>query len=540
MTKYQKMVENKRKPTLYWCKNCGVPLLKKICENCGQEGREIGFDLKPMFKDECEFLEREIGKKLPGGGWQDGLWMRLKTIWYNGKRFLRLSADGKPKIIKEYNTDWDIPINKPTEETLYKANKSTLENLENEAISFIQKIINEYPIRKPVVSFSGGKDSTVVSHLIRRALATNDVLHLFGDTTIEYPDTYEFIDKYSKGNSIPFESTNCGHSFIEMCNLLDPPSRINAWCCSVFKAGPISSIMNAINGKKGVISFEGIRKNESNSRRNRERIYVNKKIVHQISAYPIHEWKEIEVWLHILTKRLDFNVTYRKGLPRVGCIYCPHNAAYTDYLLKINYPKEVQKWEDFLLNYAKSIGKKDPGEYVSSGAWKRRVGKSNGKSLIYVRKVPSKENTNATHFILNRKIEEDFLERFKPFGKTEIFSANESNCFIVKDTVTNEDLFTVSRLGENSLYVNLLTEKNKHYLLQHVEKQIRKYQACILCGACVGICPEDAIKINPHFRVLDDRCSHCGRCLTTKFIKSSCISLNSQQQSRSFSNVNRI
>lgn len=534
------MVENERTTSLYWCKNCGVPLLKKGCENCGQDGNKICSDLKPMFKEECEFLEKEIEKKLPGKGWQDGLWMRQKTIWYNGKHFLRLSADGKPTIVKEYNENWDIPINKPTEETLYKANKSTLDVLENEAISFIQTIVNEHPIRKPVVSFSGGKDSTVVSHLIRRALTTNDVLHLFGDTTIEYPDTYEYIDKYSKGKSIPFESTNCGHSFIEMCNLLDPPSRINAWCCSVFKAGPISSIMNTINGKNGVISFEGIRKSESNARRNRERIYVNKKIVHQISAYPILEWKEVDVWLYILTKRLDFNVTYRKGLPRVGCIYCPYNAAYTDYLLKIIYQKEVQKWEDFLLKYAKNIGKEDPEEYVSSGAWKRRVGKSNGESLIYVKKVPSAKNENIMHFILNKKMEEDFLERFKPFGKIESISENVDNGFIVKNASTNESLFMIRRLGEKSLYVDLLTEKNKHYLLQHVEKQIRKYQACILCGACTGICPEDAIKINPHFRVIDDRCSRCGRCLTTKFIGSSCISLNSQRQSRGFLNVNRI
>jgi len=552
------MEENKRTNPLYWCKNCGVPLLKKRCENCGQDGNKICSDLKPMFKEECEFLEKEIEKKLPGKGWQDGLWMRQKTIWFNGKHFLRLSADGKPTIVKGYNENWDIPINKPTEETLYKANKSTLDVLENEAISFIQTIVNEHPIRKPVVSFSGGKDSTVVSHIVRRALATDGVLHVFGDTTIEYPDTYEFVDELSKENYSPFKATNYGRNFIEMCNLLEPPSRINAWCCSVFKAGPISSIMNTINGKNGVISFEGIRKRESNSRRNRERIYINKKIVRQISAYPIHEWKDLEVWLYILTKRLEFNRAYRKGFSRIGCMYCPNNTAYNEYLLRINYSKEVQKWESFLLNYAKKIGKEDPAEYISSGAWKKRVGKSDGESLVYVRKVPCLKNTNAMHFILDKKIEADFLERFKPFGKIEEFSDNVGEGIIVRDAATDESLFMLKivenisilkqeskvdpswRLGEAFLCVDLLTVKYKHYLLQRIEKQIRKYQVCILCGACSGICPEDAIKINPHFKVLDDKCSHCGRCLTTKFIKSGCISLNSQQQSRSFPNVDRV
>jgi phosphoadenosine phosphosulfate reductase len=54
------MVENERTTSLYWCKNCGVPLLKKGCENCGQDGNKICSDLKPMFKEECEFLEKEI------------------------------------------------------------------------------------------------------------------------------------------------------------------------------------------------------------------------------------------------------------------------------------------------------------------------------------------------------------------------------------------------------------------------------------------------------------------------------------------------
>jgi len=47
---------------LWWCKNCGVPLLKQKCENCGSIGKKICSDLKPMFKEECEFLEKETNK----------------------------------------------------------------------------------------------------------------------------------------------------------------------------------------------------------------------------------------------------------------------------------------------------------------------------------------------------------------------------------------------------------------------------------------------------------------------------------------------
>ena len=43
-----------------------------------------------------------------------------------------------------------------------------------------------------MVSFSGGKDSTVTSHVVRTALGSNDILHIFGDTTLEFPYTLEY------------------------------------------------------------------------------------------------------------------------------------------------------------------------------------------------------------------------------------------------------------------------------------------------------------------------------------------------------------
>lgn len=538
---------------LWWCKSCRVPLLRKECEICGYEGVKICSDLKPIFNEECRFLEKEINKKLPGKSWQDGLWMRYKTIWFNGERLLRLSANGKPTIIKEYLYKIISHREPVTSEALYKANKSTLDQLEKEAMSFIKEIIKAYPGKRPVVSFSGGKDSNVVSYLVREALGTNKVLHIFGNTTIEYPDTYNYIDRFFENNGgIPFQENSSTHTFLEMCELLGPPSRINAWCCTVFKATPIAAIVNRVNGEHGVISFEGIRKKESARRRNRQKTYVNKKIVHQLSAYPILDWKEIEVWFYILIKGLDFNDAYRRGFSRVGCMYCPNNVPYNEYLIKTYYPAEIRKWEDFLLDYAKKIGKEDPLEYLSSGAWKMRVGKSEGQSLAYVKKVPCLKNMNAMHFILNKPIYEDFIERFKPFGQTEEFSDHIGDGFIVKDSATHEELFMIKRvndisilkkeskidsnwkLGEEFLCVDIFTTKNSYHLLQTIERQIRKFQVCVSCGACASICPTNAIKINPHFAIREEKCIHCGRCISSKFIPFGCVTLNSTRQGKEY------
>ena len=541
--------------SLYWCNRCGVPLLSCHCENCGEKGIKMCSDLKPMFEEECEFLEEETGRLLPGKGWQDGLWMRYKTIWFNGRRLMRLSAHGKPVIIKEYLPIDTLrkPHNRVSPEILYRANESALDQLEQEAISFVRDIVELYAERKTVVSFSGGKDSLVVSYVVRKALGTDNILHMFSNTTIEYPDTLEYIKQFRESNGgIPFYENSSDHTFLDMCKLIGPPSRINAWCCSVFKSAPIASMVNQIKGKHGIISFEGIRKRESIRRRNRERVYINKKIVHQLSAYPMLDWREIEVWLFILTKGLGFNQAYEKGFGRVGCMHCPNNTPYNEYLVRTYYVQPAQQWTSFLLDYAKETGKADPFDYVASGAWKMRVGEGQGKNSAYVRKVPCLKNMNAMHFLLDREVTDGFIDKFKPFGRIEEFHDNVGEGFIVKDPITGESQFMIKRvkniellnreskidpsweLGNEFLCVDLLTTKGHHRILQDIERQIRKFQACVLCGACAGICPTNAISINPHFRIDEDKCIHCRRCITTKFIRDSCIALHANQQTKKY------
>ena len=537
----------KSKPSsLYWCKNCGVPLLKKTCENCGYDGHKICSDLKPMFKEECEFLERETGKKLPGKGWRDGLWMRYKTIWSNGRRIFRLSSNGKPAIIKKYpfNVDSDHTGCRPTKEILYRANKSTLDVIEHEAISFIQQIVKEYPERKPVVSFSGGKDSMVISHLVRKALQSAEILHIFGDTTIEYPDTYEYIKNFKeKHPQIPVVEVKAGVGFIDMCKRLEPPTMINHWCCNVFKTGPISNFVNKINNKdnsKGIISFEGIRRKEGTARRNYQRIYNSKKVSSQISARPIIEWTELYVWLCILKNHLDFNEIYKKGFTREGCMYCPSNSPYTDFLLKKNYPNLFNTWYSFLKRSAREIGKKNPDDYIESGAWKIHIGISNKtKRAVHLDKQLCPRSADITQYSFNKPFFPIGLEVFKPFGElVHIEGSLESAIgtdsekisgrhIIVKDIKTNMPLFGFQKEKNSSqICVTPFKKRGFRQLKNQIERQLRKFQVCVSCGACVGVCPTGAININPHFRVDEEKCIHCGRCLSTKYLKGGCVALN--------------
>lgn len=57
------------------------------------------------------------------------------------------------------------------------------------------------------VAFSGGKDSVVALDLVQRALPHNSFKVLFGDTGMEFPDTYDVVNKtkeYCEGQEIEF------------------------------------------------------------------------------------------------------------------------------------------------------------------------------------------------------------------------------------------------------------------------------------------------------------------------------------------------
>ena len=82
-----------------------------------------------------------------------------------------------------------------------EANKIRFNYITEEAITYIQSYKDRYDINEMLVSFSGGKDSTVTSHLVSTALGTNKVLHIFGDTTLEFPQTLEYRKSFNKNES---------------------------------------------------------------------------------------------------------------------------------------------------------------------------------------------------------------------------------------------------------------------------------------------------------------------------------------------------
>ena len=209
----------------------------------------------------------------------------------------------------------------PKEELYIKANERYINELIYEAETYITSLVQKLKDKPgknymPTVSFSGGKDSTVVSRVVRDALQDESIIHYFGDTTLEFPSTHIYVDDYFRKENpftpmLPSETEN---DFFKLCKVFGPPSKFERWCCTIFKTSNLNTEYQNLVGNS--LTFLGIRHSESKERQNYERTQDHSKIGSQINAMPIIEWYDCDVWLYILYKGIRFNDAYRWGYKR--------------------------------------------------------------------------------------------------------------------------------------------------------------------------------------------------------------------------------
>ena len=528
--------------TLYWCSHCNVPIFESVCPKCGSESKYIATDIRPVFPEERLLLALIQEKENP-------YCYDSASVWYGGGAYI---INGKKEKISvtEINK-WSLEKIKSIKEAydslaegidqsyfeenialFVEANTDRYNYITEEAMRFVLTYKDKFEIRDMMVSFSGGKDSTVTSHIVNTALGTNQVLHVFGDTTLEFPTTLEYKKRFNKNEESKgvriLTAKNREKNFEELCEIVGPPSRVMRWCCTVFKTGAIQkTIASAFKDKTNILSFQGIRHNESASRSKYERESESPKIAKQIVVSPIIEWIDYDVWLYILTTGIDFNHAYRLGYTRVGCWCCPNNGAWSEFLSKVHLYERYVHWHDILLEFAKKIGKLDAKDYVNDGKWKARQG---GKGLdaaqtSIVSFEPCATEENAFNYELQRPISDELYELFKPFG-------------VINKELGNKRLGEVYVIGSNGMVALILqgriggtklkvTIKNIHIAGARtlsvaegkVQCQLTKYQMCLGCKACESVCRHDAISVKDDgtgkaiYSIDDNRCVRCTECV---------------------------
>ena len=534
------------KSEIFYCDSCNIPLFDKICPICNSKARYFGTDVRPVFAEERLLLECILDK--PFEFVEKSVWNTSGNNYYvNGEKIKLVIKD----VVNRKNADeirtkieQNKEKNKIYEDNFFKqkyiinfikANRIRYNSIVTEAHEYIKNVSQKYDYDSMFVSFSGGKDSTVTSDLVINALNNEMIIHIYGDTTLEYPETGVYLEEFRKTHprTPMLIAKNKDQDFNELCKIIGPPSRMMRWCCTIFKTGSITrKIDSTFKNKIKLLTFQGLRRNESIARSKYDRESNGVKITKQQTVAPIIDWLDFDVWLYILTRNIPFNNAYKKGFSRVGCWCCPNNSYWSEYLSNIYMNEQYTKFHNILVDFAKQIGKPDPKEYVSSGGWKARQG---GNGLNYSNNAilsfkPCVLEENAYNFELNKPITETLYELFKPFGLLDFNIGNKrlGEVYVLGKRDKQPLLKLTGKVGQNLLKVSVLRETaifcNTKINEMLIKNQITKFQTCIGCMACESVCKYNAInirhnemqkgeKFNISYTIDEKKCVGCLECV---------------------------
>ena len=534
---------------IYWCSHCQTPIIqeenqadKGICPLCGQPTKYMAKDLRPVFPEERLLIEILLNKK-PHQHVEDSVWAADSRYYINGKAislssklFQDADADSISQLLNTHKPNNSYVFFDRHIETFIKANSARLHYIKDEANDFIHRAAEGFDEEHIVLSFSGGKDSTATADVVIKSLGNPSLVHIFGNTTLEFPLTYEYADRYREDHPLAIFKTakNREQNFHDVCEDIGPPARMMRWCCSMFKTGPITRVINGLYRNQQILTFYGIRKSESVSRSKYNRIEDDAesvKIQQQTVASPIFFWKDIDIWLYLLAEKVDFNDAYRLGYDRVGCWCCPNNNQRAQFLSRIYMPEESKKWREFLIDFAKKIGKPDPEVYVDSGKWKARQG---GTGLAAAGDVKFKftnctAEEHAKIYRLVRPFDDELIGMFVPFGRVapELGQKllNEVIVLDIKSKVPILSIQPFSQDGyEHAVKVRTMNVADHDSLQRMVGYQIRKFNACRKCLKCESLCRAGAISITGgSYYINPNKCVRCKMCVTAKYLDGGCM-----------------
>jgi sulfate adenylyltransferase subunit 2 len=208
-----------------------------------------------------------------------------------------------------------------------------LEQLEAEAIHVIREVAAE--LERPVLLFSGGKDSMVLLHLARKAFRPGavpfPVMHV--DTGHNFPEVIEFRDRH-----VPDVLVASVQESIDRGRVRDEPSRNHL---------QTTTLLDALEERGFDAAFGGARRDEERSRA-KERVFSFRDDFGQwdprrqrpelwdlyngrvrrgehVRVFPLSNWTELDVWEYVRGEDLELPSIYfaheREVFLRDGMLY---------------------------------------------------------------------------------------------------------------------------------------------------------------------------------------------------------------------------
>lgn len=445
------------------------------------------------------------------------MWAEANNYFYRGRQVAKTKGGSLYTAPEIVILDDPEPNGQPLRfvdiPAMIEKNRDLLEKLASETIKKIYNTYVDYMDRVDVfyVAFSGGKDSVVALDLVLRALPHNKFKVLFGDTGMEFPDTYTTVDRIEaqcKEQGIEFVRAKSHFSPEESWRKFGPPATVTRWCCSVHKTAPQVIALRELTGKSNFtgMAFIGVRASESISRSEYDYISLGEKHKGQYSCNPILEWNSAELYMYIYSEDIYLSEAYKKGNRRAGCLVCPRAAERNDYMARVWYTKEFDSLVNTIKNmYAKSFPSDDSlNEFIANGGWKAR---KNGRD-IDVQLNYSESSEKEYGIIRVNKAKTPWREWIKTIGVLlndenpyRILFRNEQYTFEVIESGNNLEVkYDINLPKQNPLFIKLL------------KSVFRKSACCVGCRECEADCHNGCLSMQNGKLQISENCIHCSQC----------------------------
>lgn len=494
-----------------WDLESGGILLEKTETSLSKEPR-------PVYSQELDILGFNRYWKYEKTDDIPIMWAEANNYIYRGKLVAQIKGGTlscAPQIILIDDPEPDNGALSPVDIGLMVAkNMELIEQKANETKKIIENIYTEYQNKVDVfyVAFSGGKDSIVTLDLVQSALSSNMFKVLFGDTGMEFPDTYktiEYVNRYCRDKGIEFIHASATQKPEDTWKLFGPPATVNRWCCSVHKTAPQILSLRKATGKDNFrgMAFIGVRAAESIARSEYELLSLGEKHKGQYSCNPILEWNSAELYLYIYSQHLYINEAYKKGNRRAGCLVCPRAAERSDFFANRCYPREFGSLVDSIKNSYRNhfLSEEKLNEFVENGGWKAR---KNGRDLD-IEAGYEEERKNDKIVVTIKHPKTDWREWIKTIG---VVISSTSPYFIQ----SNGNTYTFE-LEENEstgikVSVDAALVKQEPTFIKLFKNVFKKVASCIQCKVCEADCPFGCIHMEDGSMWIDNNCHHCSQC----------------------------